>query len=381
MVMKIKIALLIIGLCSAGAAFAQSSVTLYGVADNGLTYTNNQAGGKTFQASSGGLGGSKFGFLGKEDLGGNTAAIFQLESGYSIDNGALGYNGALFGRQAYVGLSGDYGKVLLGRQYDFMVTNLQGLSSAQLFGGALGSHAGDVDGIWGSNPINNVVKYVSPNFNGLQLGSLYSLGGVPGAAGQNRAYGFGATYANGNAKLGAAFLNVSNPATVLYASAASPVPNQSFTDPVTNPIYSGYASARSYQTFGAGGTYALGKATLGVLYTNTRFSNMFQTSSTPASGSVMFNSFEGYASYSFTPAIMAGAAYNFTETDTARYSQVVLGTQYNLSKRTFLYLITAYEHAGGIDSTGHAAVADLTYLTAANGPNQAAVRIGMRHSF
>jgi len=381
MMMKIKIALLNIGLWSAGAVFAQSSVTLYGVADNGLTYTNNQNGGKAFQASSGGLGGSKFGLLGKEDLGGNTSAIFQLESGYSIDNGALGYNGALFGRQAYVGLSGDYGSIRLGRQYDFMVSDLQSLSSAQLFGGALGSHAGDVDGIWGSNPINNVVKYVSPTFNGLQVGSLYSLGGVPGAGGKNRAYGFGATYANGNTKLGAAYLNVNNPATVLYAAAAAPVPNQSFSNPITNPIYSGYASAQSYQTFGAGGTYALGKATLGLLYTNTHFSNMFATSSTPASGSATFNSIEGYTSYQFTPAIMAGAAYNFTKTSTARYNQVVLGTQYSFSKRTFLYLITAWEHAGGIDSTGHAAVADLTYLGAANGPNPTAVRIGMRHSF
>src|ERR1700737_875083 len=132
---KIVILIALAGLSE--AAQAQSSVTLYGVADDGITYTNNQGGHANYQTFSGGLGGSKFGFLGSEDLGGGTKAIFQLESGYDLNSGKLGYNQRLFGRQAYVGLSGNYGSVKLGRQYDFMVTNLQPLGSAQLFGGCL----------------------------------------------------------------------------------------------------------------------------------------------------------------------------------------------------------------------------------------------------
>src|SRR5258708_25807333 len=119
--------------CLSEAAQAQSSVTLYGVADDGITYTNNQGGHASYQTFSGGLGGSKFGLLGKEDLGGGTSAIFQLESGYDVNSGKLGYNGRLFGRQSFVGLSGDDGSVRLGRQDGFIVTNLQSLTAAQLF--------------------------------------------------------------------------------------------------------------------------------------------------------------------------------------------------------------------------------------------------------
>jgi len=165
---KIVVLIALAGLSE--AAQAQSSMTLYGVADDGVTYTNNQGSHANYQTFSGGLGGSKFGLLGSEDLGGGTRAIFQLESGYDLNSGKLGYNQRLFGRQSFVGLSGVYGSVRLGRQYDFMVTNLQSLSSAQLFGGSLSSHAGDVDGIWGTYPVSNTVKYVSPTYRGVTAG-------------------------------------------------------------------------------------------------------------------------------------------------------------------------------------------------------------------
>jgi predicted porin len=152
------------------AAQAQSSVTLYGVADDGITYTNNQGGHANYQTFSGGLGGSKFGLLGSEGLGGGTRAIFQLESGYDLNGGKLGYDQRLFGRQSYVGLSGGYGSVRCGRQYDFVVTNLPSVSFAQLSARLLTSRAGDVDGIWGRYPVSNTLKYVSPTYHGVSAG-------------------------------------------------------------------------------------------------------------------------------------------------------------------------------------------------------------------
>src|SRR5260370_42651499 len=76
----------------ADAAYAQSSVTLYGVADDGITYTNNQGGHAAYQTFSGGLGGSKFGFLRKEGLGGGTSALFPPQSGEEMNNGEIGHN-------------------------------------------------------------------------------------------------------------------------------------------------------------------------------------------------------------------------------------------------------------------------------------------------
>src|ERR1700754_2644035 len=100
-------------------AHAQSSVTLYGLLDAGIQYTNNVVtGGSLFRQTSGNINGSRFGLRGSEDLGSGLKAIFVLEGGISLNNGKSAQDGRLFGRQAYVGLNSDtYGIVSLGRQY------------------------------------------------------------------------------------------------------------------------------------------------------------------------------------------------------------------------------------------------------------------------
>src|SRR5215472_696059 len=87
----------------ASAAHAQSSVTLYGLIDAGITYTNNQGGHSAVQATSGTVNGSRWGLRGAEDLGGGLKAIFTLENGFSIMNGTAKQSSRMFGRQAFVG--------------------------------------------------------------------------------------------------------------------------------------------------------------------------------------------------------------------------------------------------------------------------------------
>ena len=87
----------------ATAAHAQSSVTLYGLIDAGITYSNNQAGHSAWQATSGTVNGSRWGLRGSEDLGGGLKAIFTLENGFSIMNGTSKQSSRMFGRQAFVG--------------------------------------------------------------------------------------------------------------------------------------------------------------------------------------------------------------------------------------------------------------------------------------
>ncbi|MGA3249145.1 MAG: porin, partial [Paraburkholderia sp.] len=115
----------------ATAAHAQSSVTLYGLIDAGLTYVSNQketgstAGHSKFGMTDASINPDRFGLRGSEDLGGGLKAIFTLENGFTLTNGALGQHGLLFGRQAFAGLSSDqFGTVTLGRQYDAMVDYL-----------------------------------------------------------------------------------------------------------------------------------------------------------------------------------------------------------------------------------------------------------------
>lgn len=115
----------------AGAASAQA--TLYGVIDAGLQYSDVGGTTKT-KMNSGQMNGSRFGLKGSEDLGGGLSAVFQLENGFGIDNATLGQSlatptinagavvgdtsvGRIFGRQAYVGVEGAFGRLTLGRQY------------------------------------------------------------------------------------------------------------------------------------------------------------------------------------------------------------------------------------------------------------------------
>src|SRR5246500_455410 len=112
------------------AAMAQSSVTLYGLIDEGLNYANNTKHGSAVQMESGFAQGSRWGLKGSEDLGGGTKAVFQLENGFGGNSGALGPSWRILGRKAYVGLSSaQFGTLTVGRQYDSVVDYLAPLTA------------------------------------------------------------------------------------------------------------------------------------------------------------------------------------------------------------------------------------------------------------
>ena len=202
----------------AGVAHAQSSVTLYGIADVYLGQKSSKtttAGVEVKQPSqtvidSGGLNGSRWGLRGSEDLGGGMKAVFQLESGFDISNGA-GAPGVLFDRQAFVGLSGGFGTVSLGRQYTAYDT-LRGAtnnvfdSTFAATGGAWANGVADY-----SNRVNNSISYASPSFGGFS-------GQVVASVGENKLTGLSATknhslhlkYANGPLLVGFAHQTENN---------------------------------------------------------------------------------------------------------------------------------------------------------------------------
>lgn len=116
-------------LAACGAVFAQSSVTLFGVVDAGLTLANGSTADKT-SVISGGNSSSRLGFRGREDLGGGMAASFWLEAHLNADNGtgvatntnnqpngSAGGGALVFNRRSTVSLSGGWGELRLGRDY------------------------------------------------------------------------------------------------------------------------------------------------------------------------------------------------------------------------------------------------------------------------
>ena len=121
---KSLLALAVLG-AFAGAASAQSSVTLYGRVDLSVGKPIGTANKGMFNGS-----GSRFGVRGVEDLGGGLKALFQIEHRFDADTGgsqnfnvaregstAAGTGNRFWGGRSIVGVEGGFGQVLMGREY------------------------------------------------------------------------------------------------------------------------------------------------------------------------------------------------------------------------------------------------------------------------
>ncbi|WP_241332718.1 porin, partial [Burkholderia cenocepacia] len=113
---KVMVAALIGAL--SGAAHAQSSVTLFGRIGGGVRWVNGLSGGSQVGFNNNIIAGNGFGLRGKEDLGGGLKALFVLDGAFNSGTGAVKTAGTLFSQAAYIGLSGDFGRVTLGRQFN-----------------------------------------------------------------------------------------------------------------------------------------------------------------------------------------------------------------------------------------------------------------------
>ena len=204
----------------AGAASAQSSVTMFGIVDlNVMTVDNND---RTYSMGSSGLASSRLGFRGVEDLGGGMKASFWLEMGLNADTGksaeAWGNGGAdnqlFFNRRSTVSLSNAWGELRLGRDYtptfwnwtQFDPFGTQGVGSSTNI--ALGS---DLQAVLAGSTFgtlvraNNMVSYVLPNgTSGQGLYGQLSVAAGEGALG-NKMWGGRIGYAAGPFDVAAAY--------------------------------------------------------------------------------------------------------------------------------------------------------------------------------
>jgi predicted porin len=334
-------------------AFAQSSVTLYGAVDDAVTYVNNQKGHSIVYLRQGNLYASKFGLQGKEDLGGGTTAIFDLQNGFDLNTGALSSAGLMFNRQAYVGLQNNsVGTLTAGRQYTPYYMFVGPLTGSAWLTGATGAHPGDIDGLDTTVRINNSLVYTSPKWAGLQASAMYALGGIAGSTGKGQTYSGALRYSNGPISLGLGYLRMDNAQQTAGFDSAS---TGSF---AVSALNTGYVSAKAIQNVAAAGNYTLGNLVLGLSYSNVEY----QAGGRSSFGSTaVFNTYAALASYRFTPAFDAGAGVAYTVaskangiSSAARYEQYSLKEAYHLSKRTTLYALQAYQHASGqtVSSTG-----------------------------
>lgn len=351
-------------LASSGAAMAQSSVTLYGVVDAGVTYVD---GGNNFTGlTSGNNLTSRLGFRGVEDLGGGLKAGFVLEGGFNSDvgDGASGFAGAAAGagfqfkRRSTVGLQGSFGEVRLGREltaaynatarYD--VFGSVGLAQSRLWadGGVVDANANAT--VTSTNQrLSNAVTYYTPDLAGFKVGVNYGFGEVAGASGDSRYVGAGATYDNGPISVGLGLERLSGGA---------------------NSVLTG-----DINVWSLGGSYDLGVAKLIAAYRSSKIDASPTTE----------RKREGYT-FAVTAPVGPGlvrASYNRYENTTAanvetKADQFGIGYVYNLSKRTSVYGTYAYLKNKNAATTFN--LVGATQATLDNGKQQG-LQVGVSHSF
>ncbi|MEO6921709.1 MAG: porin [Collimonas sp.] len=375
---KSLIALTVLG-AIAGTAQAQSSVTIYGIVDAGVTFSNNNVpasnadqnsrlGGSKFGVGSGNIDTSRIGFKGVEDLGGGLKALFQLEAGFQTDTGALGSNNddntGLFNRKSVVGLGGNFGSVLLGRQADLLEDAGNKYTSVKDFGNFVGAmHEGDrLEGA----RTQNSIRYNSPNVQGFTGSLIYGFGEEAGANSNGQAFGAGGTYDNGPLGL---YLGYYQSKVGVNPADQDPLP--------TDVMFP--EGATSSKIFSLGASYLVGPARLYGNWSRNNVPDVYKR-----------NIFELGMDYAVTAPlhVLAAVQHKVDSIDNAgdqsngskaKVTQINLGLDYYLSKRTDLYTLASYAKGknGGDVGYYNAPVAQ----DDAGKSSQTSVAVGIRHKF
>ncbi len=312
-------------LAASGAAMAQSSVTLYGVLDTGLTYSKGKESvyGLT---NMGGNANSRLGFRGVEDLGNGLKATFNLEAGMGVDDGKNymgGGEGLAFRRISTVGLEGGFGSVRLGRM---LTSSYMAVGRYDAFGyttgiGASLAWSGPQTGY--APRTENAISYTSPNFSGFKIGAEYGFGEQQKAS-DKRYIGIGAMYDNGPLSLGLGFDRLNG-------------------DTADNTDWD-----LNQTTWQLGGAYNFGVAKLLGFYKQSKFK---ETGLNAGNDSVKFKTFGLGVTAPVGAAGEVRASYNHYRVSeditgvaapTLKANQLSLGYVHNLSKRTALYGTYAY---------------------------------------
>lgn len=355
----VNVALAVLTLASAGA-HAQSPVTVYGVADAGLVAERGCANGcPSTKVSSGIATTSHIGVRGSEQISEKLNAVFGLEAGVMLDTGKQEDEDRLFNRQAYVGLSGDFGSVTLGRQ--FALDYLALVDVGDPFHGGMAGSATNLIG-YGGRQTDDSIRF-ERNRRGIFTAASYTVRERYGDTRGNRNWGISVGIERGPLVIRAAHQkrNAANPETVVatgkrYDSRNSIIAANLRVGPAI--AYTAYGISRGY-----------GNATL--WNPTNPFSAAIATTPSTDSREVLV----GLALPSGpTTWLVSFIRKNDREFNNNDADQVAFGASYALSRRTDFYAaISRINNRRGANYTvGNASE---------SGSGNKAINIGMRHAF
>jgi predicted porin len=374
-----------------GAAFAQSNVTVYGLADATFDVINTSGPAGTTRGapdySRVQSNGSRLGFKGTENLGNGMSAFFQYETAVSLDNGA---GGSLFAsaRDSFVGLKGEFGAVKLGyfsgpnrelaSKLD-VVIHSDGIGDNSALLGKLGGR-----GKYFDDRYANSIAYITPNFSGFEGTLQYQA---------NEKKVVNSTNANGNPSLFELGLTYNNgPVFVGLTHGRLTVKNDvSYIDPDTSAAFKAFNMGNDEKATETrlGGMYTFGDASVRAIYTRTKGEG--------SKGDLKQNVWGLGGTYMVTPNGKLLAQYYHANdlsgslTGTPDLSSTgakfwVLGYEHSLSKRTTL--LAHYAYVKNDDRTSTVAgggkgfdFGDGKTGIAGNGVKLSGLSIGLNHTF
>ncbi|HZZ05617.1 porin [Paraburkholderia sp.] len=351
------------------AVHAQSTLTLYGRIDEGLTFVDNEGGGHNTKLDSGVLYPNIWGLAGHEDLGGGNTVVFKLEGLFDLNSGKMLPANTEFAHQALIGLETDYGRITMGYQYD-MAFDFFNQFNVSALGSGYAVHQGDFDHT-NNDRMPNSVKYTSPTIKGFQFAAMYGFSNTAGNFHNGSAWSVGGQYANGPLTIGADYTFEATPTLDPYAQIGLRtffgVPTVTGTGNSATDLQPAF-TLHSLATFGIGASYAIGDFTLYGNFTDTTLKYQGEAS--------VMHVYEGGATYQANPFLQFVVGYQHTGFQGYKWNQVTAAANYALSKRTQIYISSDYVKA----SAGVDAVLGEAFAPSSTG-QQADVRIGIVHSF
>ena len=369
-----------------GNAHAASSVTLYGSIDTGIEHVNNiaQRDGSTKSSTHftniTSSWPSYWGLRGTEQLDNNLSVLFTLESGFNPGTGTHQQGGRLFGRQAWVGLKGDWGQIALGRQYNMLLI-------ASMQADLQGPHAhglGALDNYIPNSRMDNSITYRG-NFDGFKFGAAYARGRDTVTSGGPSARGCGVQWDDQSACSAWSTMLGYDSATWGVA-AAYDVIRGGDTTWGNGGLTDGSDKDRRWT---ANGYIKFNDLKVTMLYINRKNEGGIRANNyawTGPLGTPLGDRSDLWALgavYNVTPAVtLQGTVYYLDykdSDDNARSLYYVAQAKYAFSKRTSTYISAGFMNNRG--SANNSAAGGTVGATPHAGDNQTSIMVGLRHGF
>ena len=360
----------------ASAAQAQSSVTLYGTIDASVGYLGNMA--LTAPASTASIGagpyalgatnnmqtvtnainagvlntGNSIGYIdgaistslwgmkGTEDLGGGMKANFDLQGDAPSNNGQTHQDG-VFRRSAWVGLSGGWGEVKLGRQPNPLP------EASATFVPVEGNTVHQVRSVSRSSlgdQFSNAISYTTPTMSGFKAKALYAMSNTAGEGNNGAILAANAFFNMGNLDIAAAYNQA-------WATGGTQTQPFSTTNTAAEPnklSSSSPWSGGNAMGYAAGIKYKLGAFSVGYGFWHgdgdngssiAALSTAAATGSTNGTRAIGQSTYSGNVNlvgigYQATPTLLLGVNYAISTLDSTLTN---VQARYSLSKRTTTY--------------------------------------------